>query len=282
MAKEGMSIGKACRHAGIPRRSYYYRPTLRSARKPDPVLEGAIKETCNARPLYGYRRIAAMVKRKGYNANRKRVRRIMKENGLLHDAPPKRPHWQIHKGSQIAEMPNVYWQTDMTKIWCGADGWGYLFNVVDTCDRAWAGYCFSVFCSTSESLQSLESALANRAPQTMRIDGLTIGTDGGSQYTSRRFEEALSQGCMAHKVSRKNTPEDNAVVEAFHKTVKSEYIWPYEFENFQQAAEVIKRAFVDYNEERIHSGLGYRTPREFFAEVMGKSLNNLAMKCEQV
>jgi putative transposase len=282
MAKEGLSIDRACRHAGIARRSYYYRSTPRSVRKVDPGLEASIKETCAARPLYGYRRVTAMVKRKGYVANRKRVRRIMKETGLLHDAPPKRPHWQVHKGSQIAEMPNAYWQTDMTKIWCGVDGWGYLFNVVDTCDRAWAGYCFSVFCSTTESLQSLESALANRAPQTMRITGLTIGTDGGSQYTSRRFEEALALGGIAHKVSRKNTPEDNAVVEAFHKSVKTEYIWPYEFESFQQAAEVIAKAFKDYNEERIHSSLGYKTPREFFAEVMGKGLNILPVKCEQV
>ncbi len=282
MAKEGISIIKACKHTGIPRRSYYYKPTIRSVRKADPGLEVAIKETCNARPLYGYRRVAAMVKRKGYQANRKRVRRIMKENGLLHDSPPKRPHWQVHKGSQIAEMPNVYWQTDMTKIWCGDDGWGYLFNVVDTCDRAWAGYCFSVFCSTNESLQSLEVAFANRAPQTMRIQGLTIGTDGGSQYTSRRFEVALAKGGMAHKVSRKNTPEDNAVVEAFHKTVKTEYIWPYEFESFRQASEVIARAYRDYNEERIHSGLGYRTPKEFFAEVMGKGLSILTMKSVQV
>ncbi len=103
-------------------------------------------------------------------------------------------------------------------------GWGYLFNVVDICDRAWAGYCFSLFCSTAESLQSLDSALANRAPQTVRIEGLTIGTDGGCQYTSKRFEAALSHGGMGHKVSRKNTPEDNAIVEAFHKSVKTEYI----------------------------------------------------------
>lgn len=282
MTKQGLSIIRACRYAGIARRSYYYRQIPRSARKIDPALETAVRETCNARPCYGYRRITAMMKRKGHQANRKRVSRIMKENGLLHDSPPKRPHWQVHKGSQIAEMPNVYWQKDMTKIWCGADGWGYLFNIIDTCDRAWVGYCFSLFCSTTESLQSLDSALANRAPETMRIPGLTIGTDGGSQYTSRRFEAALASAGIAHKVSRKNTPEDNAVVEAFHKSVKVEYIWPYEFESFQQATEVIAKAFKDYNEERIHSGLEYKTPREFFMEVMGKRLNILPLKCEQV
>ncbi len=121
MTKQGLSIIRACRYAGIARRSYYYRQMPRSARKIDPALETTVRETCNARPCYGCRRITAMVKRKGYQANRKRVSRIMKENGLLHDSLPKRPHWQIHKGSQIAEMPNIYWQKDMTKIWCGAD-----------------------------------------------------------------------------------------------------------------------------------------------------------------
>ena len=59
------------------------------------------------------------------------------------------------------------------------------------------------------------------------------------------------------------TPEQNGAIESFHRTLKKEYVWPYEFESFQDAERAIDAAFVDYNERRIHSSLGYLTPSEF-------------------
>jgi len=59
------------------------------------------------------------------------------------------------------------------------------------------------------------------------------------------------------------TPEQNGAIESFHRTLKKEYIWPCAFESFQEAERAIDEAFIDYNEQRIHSSLGYLTPSEF-------------------
>ena len=70
-------------------------------------------------------------------------------------------------------------------------------------------------------------------------------------------------GIGKHEFIWKNTPEQNGHVESFHKTLKKEYIWPREFESYQDAEAALVEAFEDYNNDRIHSALGYLTPTEF-------------------
>ena len=86
-------------------------------------------------------------------------------------------------------------------------------------------------------------------------------------YTSHDFRTAVkSLGIGKHEFIWKNTPEQNGHVESFHKTLKKEYIWPREFSNYREAADTIAESFEDYNNERIHSSIGYKTPAEFAAE----------------
>ncbi len=63
-----------------------------------------------------------------------------------------------------------------------------------------------------------------------------------------------------------NTPEQNGHIESFHKTLKKEYIWSNDFQNYQEAESAIRDAFVDYNQNRIHSSLRYLTPYEFISK----------------
>jgi putative transposase len=63
-----------------------------------------------------------------------------------------------------------------------------------------------------------------------------------------------------------NTPEQNGHIESFHKTLKKEYIWSNDFQNYQEAESAIKDAFIDYNQNRIHSSLRYLTPYEFISK----------------
>jgi transposase InsO family protein len=64
-----------------------------------------------------------------------------------------------------------------------------------------------------------------------------------------------------------NTPEQNGHMESFHKTLKREYVWTRDFQSFQEAAEAIQEAYLDYNQHRIHSALGYQTPYEYLAKI---------------
>ncbi len=71
-----------------------------------------------------------------------------------------------------------------------------------------------------------------------------------------------------------NTPEQNGHIESFHKTLKKEYIWPMDFANYQQAETAIREAFLDYNQHRIHSSLGYMTPYEYIASLKAQVINS--------
>jgi len=82
-------------------------------------------------------------------------------------------------------------------------------------------------------------------------------------WSSRDFQKSVALLGIKQEFIWHHTPEQNGHVESFHKTLKKEYIWPHEFENFQTAQVIIAKAFEDYNSFRIHSALGYLTPNEF-------------------
>jgi putative transposase len=155
----------------------------------------------------------------------------------------------------------------MTKVWCGADGWGYLFTVVDTCTREWVGYAFSPFCRAKEALYLVEMAVQQKFPESWKADGITLRTDNGPQYTARYFVANLKALGINHERARYRTPEDIGVVERLHKNLKRDYLWLYDFGNFQEAEHVILNAFDHYNQIRPHSSLGYKSPLEYLREV---------------
>lgn len=268
LVDQGLSINKASQLAGVSRSACYYNPNPRTV-APKPEVVEAVREQCMARVSYGYRRVTAMLRRKGLCINKKAVQRIMRLNGWL---KPFHQRYRTRTGQTLPHptRPDEYWQADMTKVYCGRDGWAYLFNVLDCCTREWLGYNFTTTCATSDNEPSVTMALENHSPQTMQIAGLRFQSDNGGQYTSRRFETFLKQCGFEHETIRKKTPEDNAYIESFHATLKTEYLWPHEFESYQHALQVIQSAFVDYNNERIHSSLGYKTPSEFYKEELKK------------
>lgn len=268
MVETGISINKASELSSISHAALYYKPRPRFV-VPKPIIVQAVREQCMARPTYGYMRVTAMLRRNGLRINKKAVHRIMRLNDWLKQAH-KRYRKRTGKTLPQPMAPDQYWQADMTKIYCGRDGWAYLFNVFDCYTREWIGYNFSTTCSTADNEPSVTMALENRSPNTMQLPGLIFQSDNGGQYTSHRFEAFLKQSGFVHETIRKKTPEDNAYIESFHATLKTEYLWPHEFESYQHALQVIQSAFVDYNNERIHSSLGYKTPSEFYEEALKK------------
>ena len=148
---------------------------------------------------------------------------------------------------------------------CGIDGWGYLFNVFDVFTREWVGYCFDLSAVKENAIISVENALVTH--KGIVPENFVIRTDNGSQYTSKAFRKSLSVllGLKLEHIYY-NTPEQNGHIESFHKTLKKEYIWPNDFQNYQEAESAIKDAFTDYNQNRIHSALRYLTPYEFISK----------------
>ncbi|MDR4492293.1 MAG: integrase core domain-containing protein [Candidatus Nitrosocosmicus sp.] len=163
-------------------------------------------------------------------------------------------------------------EVDLTYIHGGLDGWGYLFNVFDIFTRELVDYCFDLSTAVKENaIISIENALVSRSEikainNNNNNDKPTIRADNGSLYTSKVFRKSMSVLGLKMEHIACNTPEQNGHIESFHKTLKKEYIWSCDFHTYQEAEIAIRDAFVDYNQDRIHSSLGYLTPNEFISK----------------
>jgi putative transposase len=248
---------------GISRSSLYYQAKPRMSRA-NRSQDAVIIAACGDKPAYGYRRVSWWLWRKqGVTVNGKRVLRVMRERGLLVAPRRLRARRQKEWGRVIAEAPNQVWQSDMTKVWAGANvGWAYLVSVIDCCTREIVGWDLSLRCRTQEAIAALERAVLETMADGSRGSGLVVNTDNGTQFTSTRFLETLSRLGITHRRTAYNHPEGNGLIERFHRSLKEEEIWLNEYRSLGEARESIARWIHEYNQDRPHRALGNRTPRE--------------------
>lgn len=205
-----------CHVMGISRSAFYKalgRVDKDEQREPDHdelQLVERIKALAKRFPDYGYRRIWALL-RFGADpvvVNRKRVQRLMQRHGL--QVKVKRYHAvrRPHMGRVEVNDSNLLWGIDMTKIWCGRDGWASLFAILD---RECVGFRFSRNAKAERAREALDEAVANRfgSPQTVPYD-LQIRADNGSQFGARAFlkeVDRLGMELTSHRTGRpRETP----------------------------------------------------------------------------
>ena len=161
-----------------------------------------------------------------------------------------------------AERPNSKWVTDITYIWT-QEGWLYLAVVLDLFSRRIVGWSIADHMRTDLVMGALTMALGNRLPD----DTLMHHSDRGSQYASFCYQKALGQHGITASMSRRGECYDNAVMESFFGTLKTELIhrqtWPTRASARSAIPDYIE---IFYNRKRRHSTLGYRTPAEFEAD----------------
>lgn len=263
MLDNNLSLRKALNYAGCSRTMYYYRKRDRKVRL-DPAVVDAAKRITLERPFYGTRRMAVMLSRElGRPVNRKQVQRVFHALNWIEPARKKADIIRSKGKIVKASRPDELWEADMSYIWCGNDGWCYLFNVLDVFSREWIAYAFDTSAVKENAIQSVTNALAARSIDTSR---LSLRVDNGPQYKSNAFRESMKVLGIKTEYIFRNTPEQNGHIESFHKTLKREYIWVNDFQNYQEAEIAVSKAFIDYNQNRIHSALGYKTPYEFLSE----------------
>ena len=261
---QDLSLNKSLKYCGMFKRQWYWKPKARKPKANAGIVE-TIRTIRGERQFSGAGRIAAEAfRRLGMPVNRKLVQCVYKRLRWGTPAEPKEPksRWK----PIIAVRPNQVWETDITYIWCGAvDGWCYCFNVPDVFTRKWLAYIFDTTATAHTAIQSVLKAASSAG----EIPNLRLRTDNGPQYGGREFKKAIQVLGIRHEFIWKHTPEQNGHVESFHGTLKKEYVWPHDFARFQDAEVVLAKAFVDYNEDRIHSALGYITPSEFVCKLEG-------------
>jgi len=216
-----------------------------------------IVDVARANPTDGTRMVAALASRElGRQVNRKRAQRVMREQRLLQRHRPLRR--RRRPGYFRVECPDQLWHLDMTSVWVAEHGWTYLNAAIDCCTREMVGWSLELRCRTDEAIDLVDHAVVARQIEPGR---LTLGTDNGSAYTSRRFRNRLAEHGVTHRRGGYRDPESQAFIESWFGKLKERLVWRSEFETLDQARKEIAD-YIDRYHQRPHSGLGYRTPTE--------------------
>ena len=260
MVNSGYSKNKASMLTGISRSMLYYERVERSS-KYNSELESRIIDIAGERPSYGTRRITAMLKRRGINTGRNRVRRHMRHLKLVKLKTYNRRVKRVPRAI-IVSKPDTMWETDITKIYINNDGWAYFTAYIDLCSRKVKGHLASRMSRTQEMMEALDNAVLSVFTNG-KTHGLILRSDNGSQLTSSRFEKHLKDYGISHETIHAHTPEEDGHIESYFGRFKDDYIYTGEFSSFEEFKNYIDWAVNDYNTNRPHSSLDYLTPEEF-------------------
>ena len=270
-SKATIPVELHCNVLGVSRSGFYAwlkRPESAHA-KQDRRLRVLCREAHErSRRTYGSPRIHRSLKRQGVPVSRKRVVRLMKIEGI---AGKRRRRWTRTTKSEASVVaapnilnrnfspnaPNKSWVGDVTFLRTPF-GFVYLAVVLDLFSRFVVGWALSAVNDRNLALAALQAAVQRRCP----APGLLAHTDQGSPYTSEDYQRALSDSGIICSMSRRGNCYDNAVMESFFGTFKTEL-----GEDFENAADAKAMAFdfieIFYNQQRMHSTLGYVSPAEY-------------------
>jgi transposase InsO family protein len=257
-------IRLVCRLLGVPRSSVYY------ARQPVPdaeaMFKAALLDLAGEWPTYGYRRLTAMMRRLDWPVNAKRVRRWMNELGLS-GAPPTRTTRTTNSNHDFPRFPNLVadlqitrpdqvWVADITYIRLRKE-FVYLAVLMDVFTRCLRGWHLGRSLDQGLTLAALERALVAATPEIHH-------SDQGVQYAATAYVERLQNLNVQLSMATIGEPRENGYAERLIRTIKEEEVHLSEYHDFADAQRQLTRFLDDvYNVKRIHSALGYLTPREF-------------------
>ncbi len=219
---------------------------------------------------YGSPRVYAELKAQEAQCSRRRVAHLMSQAELNASPPHRRAHTTQADGQEhsvcnllardfTADAPNRKWLVDITGIWTD-EGWLYLAGVLDLFSRRLVGWAMDEHMPDELTHEALEMAILQRRPP----DQLLHHADQGSQYTSDDYQALLAKHRMLANFSGVGCCYDNAPMESFWSTLKTELIYRHHYRTRTEAKNAIF-AYIEgwYNRLRRHSTLGYLSPEQF-------------------
>jgi putative transposase len=259
-----VSQRRACRALDLPRSSLRYTPVVRDEQV---ALARRIEELAGAHPRFGYRRIWALLLREGWSVNKKAVRRLWRQAGLKVRGPralahPRRPH------GQDANACHLQPSRGKDDVWT----WDFIF------DRTSDGHSLkwlSLIDEYTRECLALEARRGMTAEDICRILAAVAAerggpprrmrSDNGPEFAAevvRAWLEGTGSGALYVAPA---SPWQNGYAESFHSKLRDEFLDREEFESVGQAQAMGVLWKEEYNTERPHSSLGYKTPAEFSA-----------------
>lgn len=281
LRQSGYTVLDVCQALGIGRSGYYaarqvHEPKVPIVEADEKELLERIKAIKSAHPFWGYRRVGAWLRhREEILVNQKRVRRLMKEHGLMATQTVHKAKRGSNRHKPQADRPRQFWGIDMTKFIVNALGWIYLVIVLDWYTKKIVGWNISLRSKTVDWKQAMDMAINREFPEGVRGAGLKLISDNGSQPTATNFMKDMATLGIEQIFTTYDNPKGNADTERMMRTVKEEVIWLNEFETLEEAIRKIGNWIeIDYNKLYVHSELGYWSPEEF--EIL---YNQKKLKC---
>ena len=258
-----LSIRRQCELVGIARSGFYYEPV---AETPENLaLMRRLDELHMAHPVYGSRRLTAMLQREGEVINRKRVVRLLQLMGV-EAVYPRRSLSQPGEGHRIYPYllegleisgPDQVWCVDITYVPM-ASGFMYLVAIMDWWSRYVVGWELSNSLDSEFCIRAWTGAVGSgRQP-------LINNSDQGCQFTSEAWLEAVESVGVDVSMDGRGRWIDNRLIERLWRSVKQEDIYPQDYGDGLTAQRGLARWFTDYNHLRPHQALGYATPGEWY------------------
>ena len=260
--QDDLSMRRQCQLVGLDRSGLYYAPI--GPDSAEIALCHRLDELYTAHPFYGVRRMTEQLRRQGDAVNPKRVRRLLRQMGLLAVYP--KPRLSLPALGQtvfpyllrglLIERPHQVWAIDITYVRLRG-GFAYLVALLEWFSRYVLAWELAPSLETLHCLRVLEAALreAGCAAQ-------IVNSDQGSQFTSAEWIGAVQAAGMAVSHDGRGRALDNVMVERLWRTVKYEDIYLRDYGDLPEARAGLGGYFRFYNQERPHQGLEYQTPLE--------------------
>lgn len=254
-----------CKVLKISRSSYYYEAAQKSD---ESDLVERIKEIFRtSRENYGTRKIKKELAKEGFIVSRRRIGRIMKQEGLVscYTVAQFKPHVDKCNESKIANVVNREFNeqpeynvvvSDLTYVRVGMS-WNYICVLIDLFNREIIGFS----AGRNKDAQLVTQAFARVETNLENIN--IFHTDRGNEFKNKLIDETLETFHIQRSLSMKGCPYDNAVAEATYKIIKTEFIKKRVFASLEELQIELADYVNWFNNHRIHSSLDYLTPREF-------------------
>ena len=235
-----LPLPRLCALGKVSRAGFYRWRHAPPSEEADMDLRDEIQRIALEWPCYGWRRVAAELRRRGWVVNHKRVRRILQEDNLLclrrrkfvmtTDSNHDRPVYPNLAGELLLTGIDQLWVADITYIRLETE-FVYLAVVLDAYSRRVIGWELGRTLEDDLTLAALRLALRRRAP----APGLVHHSDRGVQYASQDYTDLLKDHHLDISMSRKGNPYDNATCESFMKTLKQEEVYRQEYRDLAEA-----------------------------------------------